>query len=99
MAWMAGRGCRIDALRVRLATIASVGPAVGIGKLLLVKARVQGGNPGVVPGGYGRSFTTVSRHPFPPQEAGHPVEMQGAQGAIGTHFAPDRYRLTSAAWH
>ena len=62
-------------------------PAVGIGKLLLVRARVQGGSPGLFLVDTGASFTTVSRQYLPTaREAGHAVEMHGAQGAIGDAF-------------
>ena len=62
-------------------------PAVGIGKLLLVKVRVQGGSEGLFLVDTGAAFTTVSRQYLPTcREAGHAVEMQGAQGAIGSAF-------------
>jgi hypothetical protein len=61
--------------------------AVGMGNLLLVKARVQGGSPGLFLVDTGAAFTTVSRQYLPTaRETGRPVEMQGAQGAIGSAF-------------
>ena len=57
-------------------------PAVGIGKLLLVKVRVQGGSEGLFLVDTGAAFTTVSRQHVPiVPEARHAVAMQGAQGA------------------
>ena len=62
-------------------------PAIGIGKLLLVKVRVQGGSPGLFLVDTGAAFIMVSWQYLPTAgEAGRLVQMQGAQGAIGSAF-------------
>ena len=61
--------------------------ALGIGKLLLVKARVPGGKEGLFLVDTGAAFTTVSRRYLPTvREAGNSVDMQGAQGPVGGAF-------------
>ncbi len=59
-------------------------PAVGIGHLLLVKTRVEGGNEGLFLVDTGAAFTAVSREYLPPRlrHQGQPMELQGAQGAL-----------------
>ncbi len=76
-------------------------PAVGIGKLLLVKARVQGGSRGIVPGGYGRcvhdGLAAVPSHV--PGGGTRGGDAGRARSDWRAHFAPDRCRSTWAAWH
>ncbi len=63
-------------------------PAVGIGKLLLVKVRVQGGSEGLFLVDTGAAFTTVSRQHVPiVPDARRTVAMQGAQGAVSAFRA------------
>ena len=58
-------------------------PAVGIRKILLVKARVEGGKEGLFLVDTGAAFTSVSPEYLPPAaQAGQRVELQGAQGPL-----------------
>jgi Flp pilus assembly protein TadD/predicted aspartyl protease len=62
-------------------------PAIGIGHLLLVKARVRGGKEGLFLVDTGAAFTTVSHQYLPTAaEAGQAVKLQGAQGALAGAF-------------
>jgi tetratricopeptide (TPR) repeat protein len=61
--------------------------AVGMGNLLLVKARVEGAKEGLFLLDTGAAFTAVSREYLPPAMThGSPVELEGAQGAVGGAF-------------
>jgi tetratricopeptide (TPR) repeat protein len=85
------RALRLTPPEDRAATPAEGAPApvaaVGMGNLLLVRARVEGGKEGLFLLDTGAAFTVVSREYLPPALAGgSPVELEGAQGAVGGAF-------------